>query len=448
MVYVFALSACGGHDGGIGNGGAVVTAYGAGEAGGHADDGQLAACGEYIKHDGDEDAEGTPGGAGGECDEACYNEDDCGQEVVQGACVCQCCLDEGIGTQQTGDVLETGSHGQNEYGGHHCEEALGDALHCVGELDEPAADHVDDGDDECCQTAHGQTDGRIGIGKGVYEAVVSCGGGIIEAAYVDEGEYGEHDEGQNGNDQIQYAAAAAVYCLGLFGDYIAAEGEQIAVCCVQLMLLHGAEIELHESDQDDEGQGQQGIEIVGDGPAEQCEGRDLCAGGIGNTAGIIGNRSCPGRNGGDHADGCGGRVDDIGKLCAADLVCIGNGTHYGTYGEAVEIVIDEDKDAQQEGAEDSTGLALDVSLGPAAECGGTTGLVDKSDHDAENNEEYEDARSTGNGGDEAFLYYGIHGSDDIELVIEQCAGQNTYKQRTVNFLGDQCQHDGDKRGYQ
>ena len=59
MVDVVALSACGGHDGGVGDRRAVVAAYSARETSGDTDDLKLAAR-EDVEYDRDEDTECTP----------------------------------------------------------------------------------------------------------------------------------------------------------------------------------------------------------------------------------------------------------------------------------------------------------------------------------------------------------------------------------------------------
>ena len=245
MVYMFTLSACGGHDGGIGDGGAVVSADCAGQAGGHADYSQFAAGGEYIQYDGNQDAEGAPGGAGGECNEAGYDEDDGGQEIVQSFCAGQSALYKTLGVQHAGHGLKAGSHGEYEDCGHHCDEALRDALHGFLEADKPAAYHVHDGNKKCCQAAQRQAYGGIGIAECGNKVVIAIACGIVESAYIDKCKYGEHDKHDYGQYQVHNAAAPGIGNRSFLSDHIAAEGEQIAVWGVHFMQLHGAVIKLH-----------------------------------------------------------------------------------------------------------------------------------------------------------------------------------------------------------
>ena len=83
----------------------------------------------------------------------------------------------------------------------------------------------------------------------------------------------------------------------------------------------------------------------------------------------------PGADGGDDTHGGSGGVDEVGQLHAGDVVLVGDGTHHGTHGEAVEVVIDEDEHTQQNGSQLRAHTALDVLGGPAAEGGGAARLV-------------------------------------------------------------------------
>ena len=70
-----AMCACLSHDGGIRDGGAVVAAHRAGQAGGNGHHQHLAVR-EGLTDDGDQDGEGAPGSAGGKGKEHRHKEDD------------------------------------------------------------------------------------------------------------------------------------------------------------------------------------------------------------------------------------------------------------------------------------------------------------------------------------------------------------------------------------
>ena len=85
MVQVVAVGTGRSHDGGIGDGGAVV-AHNAAGAGRRQTDGaqhRLLIVVEHLDHDGGHDADGAPGGTGGEADGRTDDEDHGGQELSQ-----------------------------------------------------------------------------------------------------------------------------------------------------------------------------------------------------------------------------------------------------------------------------------------------------------------------------------------------------------------------------
>lgn len=80
VVEVVALTARGGHDGRIRDGGAVVAADRARKTRGHTDDEQLRARGEDGGNDWNENTERTPGCTRGKCQDTRNQEDDRGEE--------------------------------------------------------------------------------------------------------------------------------------------------------------------------------------------------------------------------------------------------------------------------------------------------------------------------------------------------------------------------------
>ena len=118
MVDVLAAGSRRGHDGGVADEGAVVAEDCAGKAGGDSDDEERVCAWEDVADNRDEDAEGAPCGAGRECEEACHQEDDCGQECAQMPCVALHGVGDVVGQSEGGgDLLEGGRQGQDENGG-------------------------------------------------------------------------------------------------------------------------------------------------------------------------------------------------------------------------------------------------------------------------------------------------------------------------------------------
>ena len=351
------LGAGGGHDGGIGDGGAVVTHHSAGTAGGDTDDEQLAGSGENSGNNGDQDAEGTPGGAGGEGQNTGHHEDHGGEHGVQrsGGAFHEV-MDIDAGAQRGDGSLQRDGQGQDQDGGDHGVEALGDAGHGVLEGDDPAGHQIDDGEEQSDDAAPGQTHESVGIAEGADEVsgAVGAAPGVHaeEAAHVDHAGGAHGDQHQNREQQVDDLA------LGVHGFILCAfqSGEVTGLLGLALIGPHGTVIKLHEGQGDDKDEGQQGVEVVGNGLDKELDAADA---GV-QTLGGGGNGGGPGGDRGDHAHGGGGGVNEVGQLGTGDPMAVGDGSHDGAHGEAVEIVIDEDQNAQQEGSKGSPHLGLNV----------------------------------------------------------------------------------------
>ena len=148
---------------------------------------------------------------------------------------------------------------------------------------------------------------------------------------------------------------------------------------------HGAEVDLGHGQRDHHDDGQQGVEVVGNGGDEQ-----------GQTVGVAVLRKAadgggPGADGSDDAHRRGGGVDQVGQLGTGDVVLVGDRTHDAAHGQAVEVVVDEDQDAQADGGQLRADAGLDVGGGPLTEGGGTTSCVHQGDHNAQDDQENQDA---------------------------------------------------------
>lgn len=139
MIHMVALSAGRGHDGGVGDGGAVVAANRTSHTGGNADDAHRILQGEDCHSDGDQDAEGTPRSTGSKRQETADQKDDGGQEEGK---VLGIGLDKVIhklgGAQGVGHGLQGPGEGEDHDGRNHGLKALGDALHHLLEAHGPA----------------------------------------------------------------------------------------------------------------------------------------------------------------------------------------------------------------------------------------------------------------------------------------------------------------------
>ena len=97
-----------------------------------------------------------------------------------------------------------------------------------------------------------------------------------------------------------------------------------------------------------------------------------------------------------------------------------------------------------------TGPGLDVRLCPAAEGGGTAGLVHQAHHNAQDDQEDQNANvvAVGEGGHNSVVEGVENRALKGEVGVEKAAHQDSDKQGGVDLLGNQSQCNGDDRGQQ
>ena len=438
MVHVVALCTGGRHNGGVGNGGAVIAADGTGHAGGHTDDAHGRGQIEDIQGNGNQNAESAPAGAGGKGQKCADDENNGGEQRLEsGGGALDGGGNEDTSAQGIGHGFQRPSKGQNQNSRDHGLEAFGNAVHHVTEGHGTTAQVEDESQHHGKGGAQHQTHRGVGTGKGVHEVLTG-----EEAAGVDHADDAADNEGSNGENKINDVALGIHIQLFFRGIGIGA-GEYIAPFDgVAFMAGHGAEIGLehHQSHHHDDGQ--QRIEIVGNGPDEQGE-----TGAVLHKAGHGGS---PGGDGGNDADGGGGGVDQIGQLGTGHLMLVGDRPHNGTDGQTVKVIINKDQHTENDGGQLSAGAALDALLCPATERGAAACLVHQADHSAQNHQEDENAHiiRAGQHRDDAVFKDVEHGPLEVEVGVQQAAGQNADEQGGIDLLGNQRQRDGDDRGQQ
>ena len=212
------------------------------------------------------------------------------------------------------------------------------------------------------------------------------------------------------------------------------------------MLEHGTVVDVLDGDDHDHDQGEDAVVVPGDLLDEQLEAVYVVA------VNVAGNSSSPGGDRCDHADRSCGSVDNVSQLRSGDVVGLGDRSHNGAYGEAVEIVVYEDEDTQQHGDELCGCSALNSGLGPASECFGTAALVHQVGDDTEFDQEDDDAHVPGVAQNGQQTVVRTDESQDglpgTELCIQQCADKAAEEQGGIHFLRDQCQCNGADRGKQ
>ena len=131
---------------------------------------------------------------------------------------------------------------------------------------------------------------------------------------------------------------------------------------------------------------------------------------------------------------------------------LGDGTHNGAHGQAVKVVVYEDQHAQQHGQQLRAATGVNSLLGPAAEGLGAAALVHQVHHDAQGDQEHDDAHvaAVSQHGDDTVIgtHQGHDGVPGSELGVQQRADQAAQEQGRIHFLADQGQHDGHDGGQQ
>ena len=122
---------------------------------------------------------------------------------------------------------------------------------------------------------------------------------------------------------------------------------------------------------------------------------------------------------------------------------IGYRTHYRSYCETVEVIVDEDEHTKDEGSKLCAYSGLDMSLCPFTKGARAACLVDKGNDDTELNEEDEDACSSGNGVNETCADSGVESTGRSKVRREERACNDTCKERAVNFLSNKSETDSD-----
>ena len=135
-----------------------------------------------------------------------------------------------------------------------------------------------------------------------------------------------------------------------------------------IILAHRLEVEAQNHDAKHKEDGEECVEIVGYRLAEKCQS-------------ILASRyearycCCPTGDWGDDADWSCCGVDEISQFLLGYAIAHCNRAHHRTYGKAVEVIIDEYQNTEQNGGYLHTNLRLYVLGSPSAESRRTTRLV-------------------------------------------------------------------------
>ena len=380
MVNVMALCASGSQNGGIRDGRDVVAADCTCKAGCNRD-GKHLVCTENADSNRNQNAERTPGSTGCKCKTECNEEEQCGHEQTDGRLRIHKTSNE---TAQVEVIIRTDTRqrpckGQNGDCGNHCLEASGEGLAELAEGQDAAGNVHQEGEYQCGKGAENQCVGG--------RAVCECVGNRLEGQLVDTAARVDHSR-DAGNDQEQDGDDEVLNRTRTTDDrgFLAGRIDFAALQNLLVVLAHRHKVNVCDHQPENECQRQQCVEVEGDGAQEQGKAIDACVLGQGG-----GDGSCPAGDRCDDAHGSCGCIDDVGQLCAGNLVLIGNRTHNCTDGQAVEVVVDEDEHAEERGRQQRAAAALDDVGCPFAVGAGRARLGHEGYQDAQHDQEDQDA---------------------------------------------------------
>ena len=332
--------------------------------------------GEHADHDGEDKRDRAPGGAHGEADERRHQEDDRRQEGKPHTKPVQHAAHELARAQHvTAQAAQAPCQNENHDRTDHRTHALGDAFHKTLERRELARKEHRSRNDKRHARADAQARHRI-LANGGSEVDA-----LEEAARVHHAQNREHDQHDDGNDQVEHAtvlgdveplvlvdgARCRVVDVGLLGHdrrhtrMVAfvrfhvllgkagrrnrRKGASLARNVVDIVPLgagflgraHRAVIELRDQHEEHEEDREQGVEVIGDGLHERREA-------VFSQIAAHGNRPRGDRRDDAHRRRRG--VDDPRQFFAADVEAIGDGTHDRADRQAVEVVVHEDENAE------------------------------------------------------------------------------------------------------
>ena len=335
---------------------------------------------EYAENDRNENTEGTPGSTGCERKTDSDNEDDRRKEGLEGTCGAFNQLrNEDLRAEAVCHGFQCPCTGKDHDRGNHGLEAFGKRFH-DGLKGKHAPDEIiDDGEDDSDRCAVNKTDGSVTVGESFDEAdrfILA-----EEAAGVNHADNAANDQNEDRKNKVDH--------LTLFVDFhfvnglLGAAGEQVAVFDgVFLVKLHRAVVKLRNGKENHHHDGHKCVEVEGNCLNEKADAV-FCAG----ASCKAGNRRRPGRNRSDDTDGSRRSVNEVGELRSGNVLSVGDRTHNGAYGQTVEIVVDENQHAQTDGGKLCADSCFDVLGCPAAESGGTAGLVHHGNKSAEQDQE-------------------------------------------------------------
>ena len=118
-------------------------------------------------------------------------------------------------------------------------------------------------------------------------------------------------------------------------------------------------------------------------------------------------------------------------------------THNTSDCQTVKIVIDKDHDTQNNRCNLCTHTCLNVYLSPTSKCCRTSRTIHQTHDRSQNYQEDQNTHivTVSQYSDESILYNMCNRFFKCKVRIKYATNHNTYKQRTVYFLSNQCKRD-------
>lgn len=398
----------------------MVAADGAGHAGAHCDDHQLRIRSlEAGNDDRDQDTESTPGSAGRKGQAYGDQEDDGGQEGCEARCVVgDDARNEFLGAQAGGRAVQGPCQGQDQDGGYHLLEAVRQASHHFFKGQGVADQVINHGDDQGAERAQYQSDGSITAGKGIDEI-----GAAEESAGVDHADDTADDQREDRDQHIRNDPMMSMrFVFRICVRAVRCGIDITLLSSIVFMQRHRSVVDVHEDDHDHHGDGQQCIVVVRNGFDKECE-----------TVFALhksGDCSSPAGDGCDDADGGGGGINQVCQLCSGDFVFVCHGAHDAADRQAVEIIVDEDQDAQADGGQLRTLAGLNAAGCPVSEGSTSAGAVHELNDGSQNDQEDQNTDIPGirQRGDDSVVEDMSHRTFKVKARIQKRAGQDTNEQ--------------------
>ena len=430
MVDVVGTGSHGRHDGGVGDRGAVVTKQGAAQHGSdHQRLGQLKAV-SHSDADGQQDGHGAPGGADGEGDHRADQAEQGGhQSGAQNAV--HSTDDEVGGAQGAADAAHAPSNNDNHQDGGHLLDTADEDVEGLLEGHQLLLNDHSAANDGGQQVAGGQGDTDLGAGN-------------ILGGEAPADEHGEDHDKQNDQRQQHVPHGDLLLLadqdLAVIGQFGSRGAFQLGT---QLGLGHGTKVHLTDSQDRDQHQSQNGVELIGNALQEGSSVGGLNA----QVAELSGNDvhdvHAPAGDGDQDAHGGGGGVQNVGQLRTGDSQLVEHGAEDGAQNQAVAGVGEVDGQAAQPGSDLSTDRLGKLGGDGLCKGAGAAGFFHQSYEAADDGHQHDGLciAAAGHINEQIVAESDLQSSPGVTQRYDQAAAEQSDEKGQNDVLGGKSQDD-------